>query len=91
MIALACIAMANGCLSPSITSLLSQVADKKEQGRVLGLNQSFGSLARVVGPAIGGLLYGLNFHSPYILGSFLMVIALLISNVLVNQKLKIKS
>ena len=91
MIALACIAIANGCLSPSITSLLSQVADKKEQGQVLGLNQSFGSLARVVGPAIGGLLYGLNFHSPYIMGAFLMVIGLLLSNVLVNQKLKIKS
>ena len=91
MTGLACVAMANGCLSPSVTSLLSQVADKKEQGRVLGMNQSFGSLARVVGPVIGGLLYGLNYHSPYIMGAFLMVIALAVANVLVNQKLKIKS
>ena len=91
MIGLACIAIANGCLSPSITSLLSQVADKKEQGQVLGLNQSFGSLARVVGPAIGGLLYGLNYHSPYVMGAFLMIIGLVIANVLVNQKLKIRS
>lgn len=91
MIGLACVAMANGCLTPSITSLLSQVADKNEQGRVLGMNQSFGSLARVVGPVVGGLLFGLNYHSPYIMGAFLMVIALVVANVLVNQKLKIKT
>ncbi len=88
LVALAIIALANGCLTPSITSLLSQTADKKEQGQVLGLNQSFGSLARVVGPAVGGLLYGLNYHSPYLMAAALMIISLVVANILVTQKLR---
>jgi len=88
MIAIACIAVSNGCLTPGISSMLSQVADKKEQGQVLSMNQSFSSLGRVIGPALGGLLYGLNFHSPYIVGSFLMIIAFVIAGVLAKQKIK---
>jgi MFS transporter, DHA1 family, tetracycline resistance protein len=71
-IPIALLALANGCLMPSITSLLSRNASEKEQGQVLGLNQSFGSLARIAGPTVGGMLYGWHFTSPYIGGSLLM-------------------
>jgi predicted MFS family arabinose efflux permease len=66
------LALANGCLMPSITSLLSRSATEKEQGQVLGMNQSFGSLARIAGPTIGGMLYGWHYTSPYIGGAMLM-------------------
>lgn len=74
---IALLALANGCLMPSITSLLSRRASEREQGQVLGLNQSFGSLARIAGPTLGGTLYGWHFSSPYVGGALLMTVALL--------------
>lgn len=74
---IALLALANGCLMPSITSLLSRRASEREQGQVLGLNQSFGSLARIAGPTLGGTLYGWHFSSPYVGGAVLMTVALL--------------
>lgn len=70
------LAFANGCMMPSITSLLSRNATDKEQGQVLGMNQSFGSLARIAGPTMGGLLYGWHFTGPYVAGAVLMAGAL---------------
>ncbi|MCB9169018.1 MAG: MFS transporter [Flavobacteriales bacterium] len=66
------IALANGCMMPSITSLLSKEASDREQGQVLGMNQSFGSLARVIGPTIGGLFYGWSHYLPYLSGALVM-------------------
>ncbi len=71
------LAGANGCMMPSISSLLSGLASGKEQGQVLGMNQGFGSLARIAGPLLGGLLYELHFTAPYIGGALLMFGALL--------------
>jgi MFS family permease len=70
-------AVANGCMMPSITTLLSSVARENEQGQVLGINQSFQSLSRIAGPMIGGTLYGLHYTAPYIGGAVLMAGALL--------------
>ncbi|MCB0757681.1 MAG: MFS transporter [Flavobacteriales bacterium] len=78
LIPMVLLAGANGCMMPSISSLLSSLADGKEQGQVLGMNQSFGSLARIAGPLLGGALYGLHFTAPYIGGAILMVGALLL-------------
>ncbi|MCB0787395.1 MAG: MFS transporter, partial [Flavobacteriales bacterium] len=71
------LALANGCMMPSISSLLSRNPTNKEQGQVLGLNQGFGSLARIAGPTLGGWLYGWHFTSPYIGGAVLIMGALL--------------
>ena len=46
----------NGLASPSLTSLASKVTHEHDQGKALGLMQGGASLARAVGPAIGGLL-----------------------------------
>lgn len=44
----------NGVVRPTLTSLISQSADKKEQGVVLGINQSLSSVAQVLAPIAGG-------------------------------------
>ncbi len=72
LVPIAMLALANGCLMPSITSLLSRNASEKEQGQVLGMNQSFGSLARIAGPTAGGMLYGWHYTGPYVGGAVLM-------------------
>jgi DHA1 family tetracycline resistance protein-like MFS transporter len=50
------LAIGNSMASPSITSLGSKVAKENEQGKSLGVLQSSASLARAIGPVIGGIL-----------------------------------
>ncbi len=50
------LAFANSLASPSLTSLASKVTQDHKQGTALGILQSGGSLARAIGPTIGGLL-----------------------------------
>ena len=50
------LAIGNSFLAPIITSLISKHAKKDDQGGILGVNQSYASLANVIGPIIGGLL-----------------------------------
>lgn len=79
LISLLFIAFANGCISPAVTSLISQIAGRHEQGQVLGTNLSFGSLARVAGPALGGILYEFHFSLPFIAGAVLMIVSILMA------------
>lgn len=45
-----------GVLRPTLTSLITQQVDRREQGVVLGLNQSLQSVAQIIAPAVAGLL-----------------------------------
>jgi MFS transporter, DHA1 family, tetracycline resistance protein len=49
-----------GVLRPTLTSLITQNADRHEQGIVLGLTQSLMSIAQVVAPPLGGFLIGVG-------------------------------
>jgi len=69
-------AVGNACLSPTWLARLSANAGTHEQGEVLGTNQSFGSLARIVGPALGGRFYGWNHALPYVGAGMIMLGAL---------------
>ncbi|MCX6048158.1 MAG: MFS transporter [Chloroflexi bacterium] len=58
--------LGSGLIEPSLRGLLSQAAGPNEQGVVQGGGQSLQSLALVLGPLIGGLLYAQIGHaSPY--------------------------
>jgi DHA1 family tetracycline resistance protein-like MFS transporter len=46
----------NAFASPALSSLASKNAGEHEQGRVMGVMQSGASLARAIGPTIGGIL-----------------------------------
>src|SRR5262249_53511757 len=49
-------ALGNAFASPSLMSLVSKISHENEQGKSLGIMQSIASLARAIGPSIGGLL-----------------------------------
>lgn len=49
-------AFGNGVIRPALTSLITQRADRREQGVVLGITQALMSMASIVTPFIGGLL-----------------------------------
>ena len=46
----------NALASPALTSLVSKISGDHEQGSALGILQSGASLARAIGPMIGGVL-----------------------------------
>ncbi|MFM7206423.1 MAG: MFS transporter [Planctomycetaceae bacterium] len=47
-------------VNPSVSALISKRTDPARQGEVLGVNQSFSSLGRIIGPFLGSLLFGLH-------------------------------
>jgi MFS family permease len=73
IVSIALLSLGNGSLSPTLLSQLSRNAEQQEQGEVLGMNQSFGSLARIVGPALGGRLYEYDHSLPYLVSGVIML------------------
>jgi MFS family permease len=69
----ALLALGMGLLNPSLTSLISQQADRDERGGILGVSQSASSLARILGPAIAGPLFeAFGRDTPYLVGAVIM-------------------
>ncbi len=79
-IAVTGLALGMGLTQPSLNSLISRRAGSTEQGEVLGVSQSVGSLARVLGPAAAGALFGeLGRASPFLWGAVLVAGAWLVA------------
>jgi MFS transporter, DHA1 family, tetracycline resistance protein len=65
-----------GLLNPSMTSLISKEAGADERGGVLGVAQSAGSLARIVGPGLAGPLFtAFGRDAPYYAAAAVMMLA----------------
>ncbi|HVC56010.1 MAG TPA: MFS transporter [Stellaceae bacterium] len=78
IVALSALAFGMGAMQPSINSLISRRAGSERQGEVMGVAQSVGSLARVVGPLVAGWLFTeFGRSSPFLWGAALVVAALL--------------
>ena len=62
----ACVALSlgSGFASPPLNGLASQLVERSWQGRALGVLQSAGSTARLLGPLLGGALLTLDLHKP---------------------------
>lgn len=73
LIALAFTAFGNSFLSTPVSSLISKNSSEQEQGMILGTNQSMGSLGRIVGPLLGGALYGISHQLPYVISAVIML------------------
>lgn len=63
-------------INPSVSALISRRAAADRQGEVLGVNQSFASLARILGPLAGMTLFSL--HPSRVLPSALSVAVLVV-------------
>lgn len=72
--ALVVVAIGQGLLSPSLSTLLSRAASKTEQGGTLGLGQSLNSLARAIGPVLAGTLFDLYAPLPYLLAALITTV-----------------
>lgn len=73
------LAVGNGFTNPSIMGSISLLVPADEQGVALGTTQSLSALGRVIGPALGGLLFGsLTMGSPFIAAGLLVACALVL-------------
>ena len=71
-------------VNPSVSALVSKRADPARQGEVLGVNQSFASLGRILGPFLGSVLFqmGASHILPYVAAvGLLLVVAVLLPRV----------
>ena len=73
-------ALGAGLTNPCLTALVSLYSSNQQQGEILGIFRSFGSLARAIGPLIASFIfwwYGSAFS--YTVGAILLLIPLAIS------------
>ena len=68
-------AFGRSLFQPSISALVSRNSPENLQGTSLGLFQGVGTLGRVVGPIIAGLVYANHLTLPWIVGALLLVLA----------------
>jgi len=60
-------------VTPALNSLISLEAAEHERGGIMGLARSATTLARVLGPACAGAIFGaIGKDSPYVVGALLM-------------------
>lgn len=64
-------------ITPSLASLLSLATPRAMHGEIFGVSQSGLSLARIVGPVLGNLLFQRAPGAPYLAGAALMALAFL--------------
>ncbi|WP_340398367.1 MFS transporter [Paenibacillus sp. FSL H8-0079] len=62
-------------LRPALTTFLSKTAGK-QQGFVAGMNSTYTSLGNFFGPALGGILFDINIHYPYLFAGIVLIIGL---------------
>jgi multidrug resistance protein len=75
----------NGLNTPSLSSLISRSAAGPMQGSVLGVAQSFGAMARIVGPLVGTWMLAFGVAMPYAGAGAVMLVASAIALGLVEQ------
>jgi len=67
LVVLALLAIGSGLNRPPVFGLISINSSADEQGSNLGVAQSFGSLARIVGPLFATTLFFMNMKLPYLI------------------------
>lgn len=73
------LAMGIGFVNPATLGAISLLSNPNEQGASMGTTQGMSSLGRIIGPALGGLLFGsLTIESPFILSGAMTMIALFV-------------
>ena len=71
-VGLACLATGSGLVNPATSGLISLYSGPQEQGRVLGIFRSLGSLSRAITPILAGAAFWLfGSRSVFIAGALL--------------------
>ncbi len=77
--ALVALVLGQGLATPSLTAATASRASKRRRGGVLGIQQSAGGMARVVGPLLGGLAFQhVGVPAPYLAGAVVMLVCVVV-------------
>jgi multidrug resistance protein len=80
LVALGIVSAGNGAVTPTTSALLSLASPHGAQGETLGFAQGIASLGRIVGPLAAGGIYSLfGPGAPFLVGSILTILAILIA------------
>jgi MFS transporter, DHA1 family, multidrug resistance protein len=77
--------VSHSMLNPATSSLISKRTEGR-QGLVMGLNNSYQSLGRILGPVWAGLVYDLNMNFPYWSGALVLLLGFGLSLLLLTQE-----
>ena len=88
LLILLCFAIGTSLVAPINLSMISLYSYKQQQGQILGLSQSVNSFARIMGPFSGSILYGMNFHAPYVVAGILTILGTFIALALFKYKIE---
>jgi dipeptide/tripeptide permease len=77
-VALALLIVGQGLVAPTLSSVIAGHASAERRGETLGVQQAAGGLARSVGPALAGYLFGRSISAPYLVGALLLVVAIVV-------------
>lgn len=79
IVALGVLVVGQGLITPTLSSVVAGRVRAERRGSALGVQQSAGGLARIVGPALGGALFQhVSVRSPYLVGAALMGVAVVL-------------
>lgn len=73
IVAMVILSLMNSISQTMIPAILSQEADAKSQGSIMGLNASYQSIGMIIGPILGGLVATYAAQLPFILGAVLVL------------------
>ncbi len=69
----------NGLRNPMLNAIIADHIDQSEQGKILGINQSYASIGQTLGPITAGVAAAISIHSIFFLSSFYILVAFLLS------------
>ena len=75
-----------GIAWPICTGLISNMAPREMQGKIMGLSQSVQSLAMTLGPVIGGLAFHASLQLPFLIAASVSLIAVVIYYFILKQR-----
>ncbi len=79
LIVITILSLGIGISRPVLNGIISKVAPKNEQGAVMGVANSLGSMAQIVGPVFGGWLLSVSFpDSLMLVAAVIMAISLVL-------------
>ena len=90
------LSLGNGLSNPATLGGISLLVDPREQGAAMGVTQSMSSLGRILGPVLGGFLYGwVAITAPFWASGLLAIsgfaIVIYIYNRIPNQGKKVQA
>ncbi len=72
------VAIANGFVNPNTSAMISQLADPKSQGEILGIQSSVQALAQMLPPVIAGMVIVYDIRLPMLISGTIIFLAWLV-------------